>query len=119
MVKRFLLAWLLAAGAAGAADLQIQVTARDGKAILLERSVHLRAGEEVRLEKKAVRVPGYEASLDILVGVALRAEDGDSATFSLNGIVRSAGKDHYRLSSLVVGIVNSDAFRHQGVDAAK
>jgi hypothetical protein len=37
----------------------------------------------------------------------------------VRGIVRSAAKDNYRLSSLVVGIVNSDAFRRQGVDAAK
>jgi len=37
----------------------------------------------------------------------------------VRGIVRSAAKDHYTLSSLVVGIVNSNAFRRQGVDAAK
>jgi len=36
----------------------------------------------------------------------------------VRGIVRSAAKDDYRLSSLVVGIVNSDAFRRQGVNAA-
>ena len=34
-------------------------------------------------------------------------------------IVRSAAKDNYALSSLVVGIVNSNAFRRQGVDAAQ
>ena len=37
----------------------------------------------------------------------------------VRGIVRSATKSHYTLSSLVVGIVNSDAFRRQGADAAK
>jgi mono/diheme cytochrome c family protein len=37
----------------------------------------------------------------------------------VRGIVRAAAKDDYRLSSLVVGIVNSDAFRRQGVDAAQ
>jgi cytochrome c-type biogenesis protein CcmE len=37
----------------------------------------------------------------------------------VRGIVRSAAKDNYTLSSLVVGIVNSDAFRRQGVEAAK
>ena len=37
----------------------------------------------------------------------------------VRGIVRSAAKDDYTLSSLVLGIVNSDAFRRQGVDAAK
>jgi mono/diheme cytochrome c family protein len=37
----------------------------------------------------------------------------------VRGVVRSAAKDNYKLSSLVVGIVNSDAFRRQGVDAAK
>jgi mono/diheme cytochrome c family protein len=35
----------------------------------------------------------------------------------VRGIVRSAATDDYTLSSLVVGIVNSDAFRTQGVDA--
>ena len=34
-------------------------------------------------------------------------------------IVRAAAKDNYKLSSIVLGIVNSDAFRKQGVDAAK
>jgi len=37
----------------------------------------------------------------------------------VRGIVRAAAKDDYTLSSLVVGIVNSDAFRRQGVAAAK
>jgi hypothetical protein len=37
----------------------------------------------------------------------------------VRGIVRSAAKDNYALSSLVLGIVNSHAFRRQGVDAAK
>jgi hypothetical protein len=37
----------------------------------------------------------------------------------VRGIVRSAAKSQYALSSLVVGIVNSDAFRRQGADAAK
>jgi hypothetical protein len=37
----------------------------------------------------------------------------------VRGIVRSAAKHNYRLSSIVLGIVNSDAFRRQGVDAAK
>jgi hypothetical protein len=37
----------------------------------------------------------------------------------VRGIVRSAAKSQYTLSSLVVGIVNSDAFRRQGADAAK
>jgi len=37
----------------------------------------------------------------------------------IRGIVRSAAKDNYTLSSLVVGIVNSNAFRKQGVNAAK
>jgi hypothetical protein len=36
----------------------------------------------------------------------------------VRGIVRSAAKSNYTLSSLVVGIVNSDAFRRQGVDVA-
>jgi cytochrome c5 len=37
----------------------------------------------------------------------------------VRGIVRSAAKDNYTLSSIVLGIVNSNAFRRQGVDAAK
>jgi len=32
-------------------------------------------------------------------------------------IVRGAAKDHYKLSSLILGIVNSDAFRRQGPPA--
>jgi hypothetical protein len=32
----------------------------------------------------------------------------------VRGIVRAAAKDNYKLSSLVLGIVNSDAFRRQG-----
>jgi hypothetical protein len=36
----------------------------------------------------------------------------------VRGIVRSAAKDNYTLSSIVLGIVNSNAFRRQGVDAA-
>jgi hypothetical protein len=35
----------------------------------------------------------------------------------VRGIVRAAAKDNYTLSSLVLGIVNSDAFRRQGVNA--
>jgi hypothetical protein len=34
----------------------------------------------------------------------------------VRGIVRSAAKDNYKLSSIVLGIVNSDAFRKQGID---
>ena len=37
----------------------------------------------------------------------------------VRGIVRSAAKDNYTLSSIVLGIVNSNAFRRQGVDAAR
>jgi hypothetical protein len=37
----------------------------------------------------------------------------------VRGIVRSAARDNYTLSSIVLGIVNSNAFRRQGVDAAK
>ncbi len=33
----------------------------------------------------------------------------------VRAIVRRAAKDHYKLSSIVLGIVNSDAFRKQGV----
>jgi len=33
-------------------------------------------------------------------------------------IVREAAKDNYKLSSIILGIVNSDAFRKQGVGAA-
>ena len=32
----------------------------------------------------------------------------------VRGIVRGAAKDNYKLSSLVLGVVNSDAFRRQG-----
>ena len=32
----------------------------------------------------------------------------------VRGIVRTAAKDNYKLSSIVLGIVNSDAFRKQG-----
>jgi hypothetical protein len=31
----------------------------------------------------------------------------------VRGIVRAAAKDNYKLSSLILGIVNSDAFRRQ------
>jgi hypothetical protein len=34
----------------------------------------------------------------------------------VRAIVRAAGKDNYKLSSIVLGIVNSDAFRKQGVE---
>jgi hypothetical protein len=37
----------------------------------------------------------------------------------VRSIVRTASKDNYKLSSIVLGIVNSDAFRKQGVEAAK
>jgi len=33
-------------------------------------------------------------------------------------IVRGAAKDNYKLSSIVLGIVNTDAFRKQGAAAA-
>jgi len=36
----------------------------------------------------------------------------------VRAIVRTAAKDNYKLSSIVVGIVNSDAFRKQGSEAA-
>jgi hypothetical protein len=36
----------------------------------------------------------------------------------VRGIVRAAEKENYRLSSLVLGIVNSDAFRQQAAEAA-
>jgi hypothetical protein len=32
----------------------------------------------------------------------------------VRAIVRGAAKDNYRLSSIILGIVNSDAFRKQG-----
>jgi hypothetical protein len=32
----------------------------------------------------------------------------------VRGIVRGAAKDDYRLSSLILGVVNSDTFRRQG-----
>jgi hypothetical protein len=32
----------------------------------------------------------------------------------VRAIVRGAAKDNYKLSSLILGIVNSDAFRKQG-----
>ena len=35
----------------------------------------------------------------------------------VRAIVRGAAKDNYRLSAIVLGIVNSDAFRKQGVPA--
>jgi mono/diheme cytochrome c family protein len=37
----------------------------------------------------------------------------------VRGIVRSAARSNYALSSLVVGIVNSDAFRRQGAEVTK
>jgi len=37
----------------------------------------------------------------------------------VRAIVRAAGKENYKLSSIILGIVNSDAFRKQGVEAAK
>lgn len=36
----------------------------------------------------------------------------------VRAIVRGATKDNYKLSSIVLGIVNSDAFRKQGPAAA-
>ena len=36
----------------------------------------------------------------------------------VRAIVRGAAKDNYKLSSIVLGIVNSDAFRKQGPAAA-
>jgi hypothetical protein len=35
----------------------------------------------------------------------------------VRAIVRRAAKDNYRLSSIILGIVNSDAFRKQGPEA--
>ena len=35
----------------------------------------------------------------------------------IRAIVRGAAKDNYKLSSLILGIVNSDAFRKQGTGA--
>ena len=37
----------------------------------------------------------------------------------VRAIVRAAAKDNYKLSSIVLGIVNSDAFRKQGAEEAK
>jgi mono/diheme cytochrome c family protein len=37
----------------------------------------------------------------------------------VRSVVRAAAKDNYRLSSIVRGIVNTDAFRKQGAEAAK
>jgi len=37
----------------------------------------------------------------------------------VRAIVRAAAKDNYKLSSIVLGIVNSEAFRKQGVEDAK
>jgi hypothetical protein len=37
----------------------------------------------------------------------------------VRSIVRTAAKENYKLSSIVLGIVNSDAFRKQGAEAAK
>jgi len=37
----------------------------------------------------------------------------------VRSIVRAAAKENYKLSSIVLGIVNSDAFRMQGAEAAK
>jgi hypothetical protein len=34
----------------------------------------------------------------------------------VRGIVRAAAKDNYKLSSIVLGIVNSNAFRKQGAE---
>ena len=34
----------------------------------------------------------------------------------IRAIVRASAKDHYKLSSLILGIVNSDAFRKQGAE---
>ena len=34
----------------------------------------------------------------------------------VRAIVRGAAKDNYKLSSLILGIVNSEAFRKQGSD---
>ena len=36
----------------------------------------------------------------------------------VRAIVRGAAKDNYKLSSIILGIVNSDAFRKQGSGAA-
>jgi hypothetical protein len=36
----------------------------------------------------------------------------------VRAIVRGAAKDNYKLSSIILGIVNSDAFRKQGAGAA-
>jgi hypothetical protein len=36
----------------------------------------------------------------------------------VRAIVRSAEKDNYKFSSIVLGIMNSDAFRKQGPAAA-
>jgi hypothetical protein len=32
----------------------------------------------------------------------------------VRGVVRAASKDNYKFSSIVLGIVNTDAFRKQG-----
>ena len=37
----------------------------------------------------------------------------------VRAIVRGAAKDNYKLSSLILGIVNSEAFRKQGSAAAQ
>jgi hypothetical protein len=37
----------------------------------------------------------------------------------VRAIVRAAAKDNYKLSSIVVGIVNSDAFRKQALEVAE
>ena len=34
----------------------------------------------------------------------------------VRAITRAAAKDNYKLSSLILGIVNSDAFRKQGAE---
>ena len=52
----------------------------------------------------------------------VRASTGELEYFDMpqvRAIVRAAAKDNYKLSSIVLGIVNSDAFRKQGADCRR
>jgi hypothetical protein len=74
----------------------------------------------VELAAQLVDRPGVfaEAFTEKLMMYALNRELEYFDMPQVRAVVRGAAKDNYKFSSLVLGIVNTDAFRKQGVGAA-
>jgi hypothetical protein len=90
----FVLAWAalaLCAGAAAAAELDLTLREAASGREVAARRVELRPGEETRLERSAVRLPGRATPVDLVLVVSLEDEDRDGVTVAIHGMVRAPG----------------------------